>query len=162
VSALTDLTDLTSRVTRLLSDTIVSGTYTENELRYFVQDATAAVPFDYPDFTTYTVDVTTGITPSPTKADGYLLSLKAAVLAYFGICQELIGDAVAIRSGSISLDTSRSLRAKSLEFDRLENSYNKIIDNLLTNISGADTSGYRVDIYQTLDNEVSDSESLND
>jgi len=160
VSALTDLTDITDRITRFLSDTIVSGTYTETELRYFVQDATAAIPFDYSDFTDYTVIIASGITPSPAKADSYLLALKGAVLAYFGIAQEIIGDAVAIRSGSISLDTSKSLRAKSLEFDRLENNYNKIIDGLITNISGANTSGYRIGTYQSIEDEVEDNLAL--
>ncbi len=160
MSELSDLNFIVDRAKRLISKAVVSGTYTDTDMEYYVQDATGMIPLDYPSFSAYTVIIGSGISPSPSITDFTLLSLKTAILAHNAHVIEMIGDAVAIKAGSISLDTSKSLRAKGMEADRLEKQYKQMIDNLLINLSGSSSSGYRLDVYKTIKDEEEDSESL--
>jgi hypothetical protein len=155
------LDTLVGRVKRLISAAVVSGTYTDNDLTYYIQDANALIDMDYSEFGVYTVGVSTGITPQPTATDSMLLSLKAAELAYTAILHESIADAVMVRAGSITLDTSKSLNALTEAINNMRLAYRNTIDALIINGSaGALTGGYRLDNYKERDTDTEVSDSL--
>lgn len=155
----TNLNSIVARIKRFLSNTVVSGTYSDTELEYYAQDALAFIEQDYPSFDTYTITITSGISPTPTSTDSVLISLKAASLAYDAVVLESLGDAIMVKAGAIQLDTTRSLRYKGLAGNNLALQYQKMIDSL--NINEINTSGgTRIDNYKMTDNDVEDDESL--
>ena len=155
----TALTNVVARIKRFISDTVVSGTYTDSELEFYAQDASIIIPVDYPDFTTYTVTVTSGINPTPTNFDNFLISLKAASLCFNATIQESIADAIMVRAGAISLDTSKSLDAKSKQGRNLEDFYNKIVENKIMDIGGANSIGFRLNAYLEIANDENNADS---
>ena len=153
------LTSIVSRIKRFISDTVVSGTYTDSELELYAQDATLIIPIDYPDFTSYTVVVASGISPTPTNTHSILISLKAASMAYDATIQESISDAIMVKAGAIALDTSKSLSAKGLQGSKLQAQYEKMINSLIMDLSGANAIGYRIDNFITVESEQHDEDA---
>jgi len=159
-----NLIAITNRITRLISDTVVSGTFDSNELEYYAQDALPYIETDYPDFTSYTVVVGSGIAPAPTRRDASLISLKAAYLALQAVLQESLADAILVRAGIISLDTSKSLKDRTESVKMLNKQYQDLVDKLAIdygNTSGS--AGARIDVSIEVDSDTGneDSDSLN-
>jgi len=154
------LTAIVNRITRLISDTVVSGTFDTTELEYYAQDALPYIETDYPDFSTYTVVIGSGISPAPTRLHASLISLKGAYLALQAVMQESLADAILVRAGIISLDTTGALRQRGFELDRLEKQYQALVDKLAIdygNTSGS--SGHRVDVYIEIDSDTGNEDS---
>jgi hypothetical protein len=103
------------------------------------------VDVDYPSFGTYTITVGSNFSPAPTDTDALLLSLKAASLAYTAIAVESIADAIMVKAGSISLDTSRSLKGHSEVMNKFNDAYKDLVDRLFIDANAASTSGFRLD-----------------
>jgi hypothetical protein len=159
-----DLTNILNSVKRLLSKSIVSGTYADSELVEIVNEANTCIGIDWEGFGSYTITAS-GIEPSVSGIDHILLALKTASLANLGLVQESVGDAILIRAGKITLDTSKSLRYKGIEADRLEKEYTRLITRLQitgNTGSGNSTLGYRIDNYIETASQVNqiDSDSL--
>ena len=154
------LNNIVARMKRFISDTVVSGTYNDSELEFYAQDATVMIPIDYPDFSTYVITVGTGIAPTPTTFDGFLISLKAASLAFNTTIIESIADAIMVKAGAITLDTSKSLDAKAEQGNKLEMVYNKIIENKIMDIAGANAIGARCDIYLEIEDDQNNADSM--
>jgi len=161
--------DIVESVKRVVKWSTISGSFTEVDLLYYIEDAYARVQVDYPSITSYTFSIgatpaASTITPAPDIVDKVLLSTRAGfnVLHAYGV--ELIGDAVMIRAGSISLDTSKALRSHGVHLDRLAKDYDDLIDNLNINgkTSDTDSAGTRVDNYISTYSQIGnkDSESL--
>jgi hypothetical protein len=156
----TALNNIVSRIKRLLNTTVISGTYTDTDLEYYTQDAVSFVENDYDGFGDYEVIIASGIFPVPTDLDSVLLSLKGASLANISLIQGSIADAIMVKAGSITLDTTKALRQKGAEADRIEKMYQNIIDNLLMDVVGASSIGSRIDNYISYSNEEKHAESL--
>jgi hypothetical protein len=159
---LLNIRDATKRIVNasVLSD----AGLTDTEILYYIDDSLGYIPADYPDFTVFTIDlVASGITPEPDVADKALMSIKAAELIMFDLGMEVIGDAVMIKAGSITLDTSKSLKAHGIQMDRLQDMYEKLTTNL--NINGKSTEsavlGTRIDSYIERDGDTKASDTLN-
>jgi hypothetical protein len=129
-------------------------------LEYYAQDAIILIGYDYANFGSYIITPTIGFDTVPSELDSMLISLKGAALANLALVQESIADAIMVRAGSISLDTTKALGAKGREANRLEAIYDKIINNLLLDVTGASNVGYRVDNYISYINEQINSKSL--
>lgn len=157
---MSNLDTLVNRVKRVISPTVVSGTFTDTDIQYYIQDANELIGFDYSNFGTYVVTISDSIVPSPTATDSNLLTLKASELAYSAMIHESIADAVMVRAGSITLDTSKSLGAFTEALKNMRAQYKDTIDNLIINGDSATSAGgYRLDNYKekTTDETVSDS-----
>lgn len=161
MSELSALNSAVAKIKRFVNKTVVSGTFTDTELEYYLQDANSIVDLDLPDYGTYTITVGSGIKPEPTDADLTLLSMQAAILVYTSIMQESVADAVMVKAGSIALDTSKSLKGLSEALNSLKARYSSTVDNILINGSATSTAGYRTDLYietqADVGNESSDS-----
>ena len=160
--AYSDLIKIRDRIKRFLSETVVSGTYSDTELEYYAQDALPFIETDYSAFTTYVITIGTDVSPVPTNLHSVLISLKAASLAFNAVVLEGIADSIAVRAGSIALDTTKSLRSRGIEADRFDLLYKNMVDKLSIDLSGSSGSGYAINLYKEYDNEVSDPLSTND
>ncbi len=159
---LLNIRDATKRIVN--ANVLSDAGLTDTELLYYLDDSLGYIPTDYPGFTVFTINlITSGITPEPDVADKALMSIKAAQLVMFDLGMEIIGDAVMIKAGSITLDTSKSLRAHGLQLDRLLNMYKELATNL--NINGKSTEsvtlGTRVDNYIERSGDTKASDTLN-
>ena len=159
------LTTIVSRVERMVTSGVAAN-FTDTELQLFCEDAISEIELDYQDFANYVI--TTGdpgsISPTPDKIDALLISLRAVCNMVNALNQEAVGDAILIRTGGITLDTSRALRARGIEADRYEKWYRRLITNLLKDGKSSSTSsiGHRIDNYISVESEMcrEDSESL--
>lgn len=147
MSELSALNSAVAKIKRFVFKSVISGTYTDTELEYFVQDANDIVNMDLPDYGTYTVTVGSGIKPEPNNTDLTLLSMQAAILVYTSILQESVADAVMVKAGSIALDTSKSLKGASDALNSLKSRYTSMVDGILINGTSDSTFGYRTDVY---------------
>jgi hypothetical protein len=159
---LLNIRDATKRIVN--ANVLSDAGLTDTELLYYIDDALGYIPADYPEFTVFTINlITSGISPEPDVADKALMSIKAAQLVMFDLGMEIIGDAVMIKAGSITLDTSKSLRAHGLQLDKLIDMYKELTTNL--NINGKSTEsailGTRVDNYIERDGDTKASDALN-
>lgn len=155
------LTSITKRMRRLLNETVVSGTFSQTDLEYYAQDALSFIPSDYTGFGSYTIVVGSGISSTPTDLDSVLISLKASAIAFNSIIIEGIADAIMVKAGSITLDTTKSLRSRGIQGNKFDSMYSNLVDSLLINGSDAvSNAGFRLDNYKKYNNETSDSESL--
>jgi hypothetical protein len=160
--SLIDIRDATKRIVN--ANVLSDAGLTDTELLYYLDDSLGYIQMDYPDFTVFTINlITSGITPEPDVIDKALMSIKAAQLISFDLGAERIGDAVMIRAGSITLDTSKSLRAHGIEFDRLDKMYDDLVQNLNMNGKSTETNvlGSRVDNYIQYDGDTKSSDALN-
>ena len=159
------LATIVSRVQRMLHPAVASG-FAVSEIHGYCQDAVYDIELQYQDFANYTI--TTGspgsISPTPDGVDALLIAVKAASNMVTALNQEAVGDAILIRTGGITLDTSRALRARGIEADRYEKWYQRLVTSLLKDGKSTSTSsiGHRIDNYIETDSQVGreDSESL--
>lgn len=142
------ISTIRNRVKRLLSSRVASGV-SDNDIDFYVQDAVGMIELDYPAFTNYVVIAGTSIAPEPDHVDSVLIATKGASLVVNSLNQRAIGDAVLIRTGGITLDTSKSLRARGIEANRFERMYDGLLQSLIINGKGSSTTtyGYRIDNY---------------
>jgi len=160
--AYSDLENIRERVKRLINQEVISGTHTNTDLEYYIQDANLMVDLDYPSFGSYAITIGSDISPSPSNTDAILLSLKAASLAYTAIAVASVADAIMVKAGSISLDTSRSLKGHSEIMNKFGGAYKDLIDRLFIDANAASTCGYRLDSYLEVESQENseDSDSL--
>ena len=163
------LVDIADRVKRIVKWSSISGTFTELDLAFYIEDAYGVVQLDYPDLDTYTFTIGStisgsSISPAPDIVDKVLLATRAAFEVLFSYGVEIIGDAVLLRAGSIMLDTSKAIKGQGINLDTLNKDYKRLIDNL--NINGKSSSssdiGVRIDNFITRQGDIGnkDSESL--
>ncbi len=146
--------DIVESVKRTAKWSVISGSFVETDILNYIEDSSAYISVDYPDFTVFTFGISgtilaSTITPDPDIIDKVLLAVKASELIVEAWGLEQIGDAVMIKTGAIVLDTTKSLRAHGINLDHLNNEYMKLTDNLNRNGKSTDTSsmGVRIDNF---------------
>lgn len=162
MSSASDLHGIVKQIRRLVNDRVVSGTATRSDLEIpmYASDGLAEIEEDYPEFTSYVISGN-GIAPSPDTIDKRLIALKAAQLITYEDWRENAGDAIAIQTGTIRLDTSKGTRFFKELYEALSNSYNNMVDNLNINgKTGTSIGGTRVDNYVEDLNSVRNTRSL--
>lgn len=163
------ISDLVSTTKRVAKWGVISGSFTESDLMYYIEDAYGEVQLAYPDLTVYTFTIEStvsgsSVSPELDIVDKVLIGTKAGLNVWYAYGQELIGDSIMIRAGSISLDTSRSLRAHGINLDFLEKQYKDMVQNLNIHGKTSDslTKGIRLDSYISYKGESGASDSLID
>ena len=159
------LATIVSRVERMLHPAVASG-FSTGEIQNYIQDGVYEIELDYQDFANYTITAGSpgSISPTPDGVDALLIAVKAASNMVNALNQEAVGDAILIRTGGITLDTSRALRARGIEANRYENWYKKLVTSLLKDGKTTSTAsiGHRIDNYIETSSQAGreDSESL--
>ncbi len=162
--------DIVESTKRVLNWSVISGTFTEVDLLHYISDSYANIQVNYPDITSYTFDIqatpaASTISPAPDLVDKVLLATKAAFKTLFAYGVELTGDAILIRAGSISVDTSKALGGHGINLDVLAKEYDDLIMDLRINGKSSDsvTRGVRIDAYISTTRDVGNkaSDSLN-
>lgn len=159
------LATIVSRVERMLHPAVASG-FAQVEIQGYCADAVPEIELSYQDFANYVI--TTGspgsISPTPDGIDALLIAVKAASNMVTALNQEAVGDAILIRTGGITLDTSRALRARGIEANRYSDWYKRLVTNLLKDGKSTSTTsiGHRIDSYIETTSQLGreDSESL--
>lgn len=129
------------------TDTAAANFLNENEVGLYLDDAAGDILIMYPDFTEFTVSGN-NISPVPDKIDERLLVWGAACLILMNDEAQNSGDAIFIKAGPISLDTSKSLRGFSETTKRMCSTFHNMIDNITINgKSGVGLGGSRIDNY---------------
>jgi len=159
--------DIVESVKRIVKWSVISGSFTDADICYYVEDAYAQVQVDYTDMTAYTITIVTDssdsiISPAPDVIDKMLLALKASFYIADAYYLETIGDAILIRAGSISLDTSKSLEAHGINLNYLKKQYDDLVMSLNINGKSSDSTsiGNRVDNYVTTTTDITTNDSL--
>lgn len=162
-------TDVVESVKRMTKWSVISGSFSEVDLMHYIQDGYVSVQVDYPDIVAYTFTISgtaaeSSIAPAPDIVDKVLLATKGTILTLLAYGNEVAGDAILIRAGSISVDTSKSLAGFGFNLDRIENDYKDLVTNLRISGKTSDTTtkGIRVDNYIQRQGDIGnkDSESL--
>ncbi len=162
--------DIVESTKRVLNWSVISGSFTEIDILHYIEDGFANVQVNYPDVETYTFDIgatpaLSTISPAPDLVDKVLLATKAAFKTLFAYGVELTGDAILIRAGSISVDTSKALGGHGVNLDVLAKEYDDLIMDLRIHGKTSDslTRGVRIDNYITTEGDVGNkaSDSLN-
>lgn len=160
---LNDLLVINRQVRHLVQDPLVSGTAVRSdvELWEYAKDVLPDIETSFPSFTVFTISGSS-ITPTPDNIDLRLIALKTAQLITQEDWREAVGDSIAIKTGSISLDTTKGPRFFKDIHDSIKNEYDSMVSDL--NINGKSSSttsiGTRVDNYKTRTTDTKAGDSL--
>lgn len=148
------------RITNKSSTSTDSDFMSEADISVYLDDAARDIRILYPDFDEFVV-TGTNISPVPDRIDERVLALGAACLILLDEDVRSSGDAILIKAGSITLDTSKSVRGLSDSAQRICNTFHNMIDTLnVDGKAGVGFSGTRVDNYKRVDSDTKDSGSL--
>lgn len=140
--------DMVLQVRRIINDPIDVSDNEDTDIIEFLKDATYEVRIDIPTFKTFVISGSS-ITPEPDNIEATFLSYKASCLILRSDAIESAGDAILIRAGKISLDTSKSTKGIAQIANTVCETYNTMVDSFLINgVSGVSVSGgTRIDNY---------------
>ena len=148
------------RITGKSAVTSADNFLSETDASLYISDASGDVLIKYPGFTDFTV-TGTDITPTPDSIDERLLSWGAACLLLIDEEVTASGDAIAIKAGPISLDTSKSVKGLSTSTERICSMLDSYIENLIINgKAGVSIGGKRIDNFIETLNQGLDPERL--
>jgi len=137
------------RITNRTDVTTDANFLSESEIGLYLDDAAGDIRLLYPDFDEFSVSGVT-MTPAPDQIDERLLVWGASCLILMDDDAQSSGDAIFIKAGPISLDTSKSLRGFSATTNRMCTTFKNMIDSVVINGKGTDLTniaGSRVDNY---------------
>jgi len=158
-----DLYNIARQVRRLVKDPLISGTGVRSDIEIvqYVNDGLTEIEQDFSEFPVFSISGTL-ISPVPDSIDKRLMALKTAELITYEDWRESAGDAILIKTGSISLDTSKGTRFFKDVYEGIRDRYDKMTTNLNMNGKSTGTGGVgsRIDNYIVDKNSTKSGESL--